>query len=114
MHPMFPSGASTPGSGTPTFPMPQRNQTTPTPTNSPPLHQLRPVLSDTALSSHSARSSRVHLPVTPNQKPRVPDALEELHQGLNYPEGEMPVSLWVLIKPSRAHNRRPIGPRERR
>lgn len=108
MHPMLPSGASTPRSGTPTFPIPHRGQTTPTPTTAPPpLHQLRPVHSDAALAS------RVNLPITPNEKPRVPKALEELHQGLNYPEGEMAVSLWVLIKPSRAHDRRPSGPRER-
>jgi len=91
---MFASGASTPGHGTPTiqFPQPQRNWTTPTaPTSSPTLHLLRPVHSETALSSRS--SSRVNLAAITTEKLQVPAALKELHEGLNYPEGEMPVSL---------------------
>jgi hypothetical protein len=117
MPPTSASGASTPGLGAPAFPMPQRNWTVPPPTGSPPTGPtLRPAHSDTALSSHSSNSSRVNLPVpaiTKEKPPPIPAALEVLHEALNYQEGEMPVSLWVLIKAGRAHNRCPLGPRER-
>jgi hypothetical protein len=91
---MLTTGTSTPGSGTPTIsfpqPQPQRNWTAPNSSSPPTSHTLRPVLSDTALSSRG--SSSVNLAAIANQKVPPPAMLQELVEGLDYQEGEMPVS----------------------